>query len=69
MCFLVFMLDEPLGRADEYNFEIQSKMKDNEEVRSILTSKDEGMTNKKRRFIVDFDNDMVIPIKKAIEVA
>lgn len=46
LCFLVFMLDGPLGHADIYRLEIQSKLDQDDEICMILTSKDEGMANK-----------------------
>lgn len=46
LCFLVFKLDQPLGLADIYKMEIQSKLDQDDEICMILTSKDEGMANK-----------------------
>ena len=35
----------------------------------ILTSKDEGMANKQRRYLVNIDHNMVIPKERAIKIA
>lgn len=37
LCFLVFMLDEPLGHAKDYKIEIQSKLDQDDDICMILT--------------------------------
>lgn len=60
------MLDEPLGRAETYRVEIQAMLDEDEDVCRLLSSKDEGMANKQRRYLVNYDHNMVIPKDKAI---
>ena len=69
LCFLVFKLDHPLGQAETYKLEVQSKLDQDDEICMITTSKDEGMANKQRRWLVNVDHNMIIKKKRAIEIA
>jgi len=69
LCFLIFMLEKPLGRSEFYQSEIQSKLDQDEDLIQILNNKDEGMVNRQRKFLVNQEHNMVLKYSTAIELA
>ena len=64
LIFLIYELNEPLGRNKEFESDIKDMIEDSEEI----IEKQNKIVDKSQRFVVHMEKNMIVPFKKALHL-